>query len=418
MRHAKALGAFAAVLACVAITGCHSRSALAPTPTLYADTADDPFAQVPPPLQTTCADVVYATDRLVDADAGADKVEYGSERSLSLALGVCRVTFGTNLDWDGLVAASRSSRRTRPVELRLSQIDPRATFAPTGRPPRDHPDPEDVEADQRACDTLHALISARLACTPRKEVFLFVHGYDNTLEDAALRIAQIWHFLGRVGVPVVYSWPAGYDSLLHGYTRDRESGEFTVFHLKQFLRALAGCPGVTKVHMIAHSRGTDVLMTALRELHLEMGGETRARLRLGNVVLVAPDLDVDVAGQRIAAEGLGAVPERTTVYMNPEDRAINLAAWLFGSVLRLGQVSIDDMSPEVRAVWRGQKEVNFIDVHVTTDFWGHGYFTSNPSVLSDLILVLRDGRPPGAENGRPLVDSDGVIWELREGYPR
>ena len=43
---------------------------------------------------------------------------------------------------------------------------------------------------------------------------------------------------------------------------DRESGEFTVYHLKQCLRAVAACPDVERVHLIAHSRGTDVTISA------------------------------------------------------------------------------------------------------------------------------------------------------------
>ena len=72
-----------------------------------------------------------------------------------------------------------------------------------------------------------------------------------------LVIAELWHFLGRQGVPILYTWPAGFGGL-RGYTRDRESGGFTIFHLKQFLRLLASTPELEELNIIAHSRGTDV----------------------------------------------------------------------------------------------------------------------------------------------------------------
>ena len=103
-------------------------------------------------------------------------------------------------------------------------------------------------------------------------------------------MAQLWHFMGRVGVPVVYTWPAGHPGLLRGYQYDRESGEFTVFHLRQALELLADCPDVEKIHIIAHSRGTDIAMSALRELHIgarAAGLDTRERYKLGTVVLAA-----------------------------------------------------------------------------------------------------------------------------------
>ena len=111
-----------------------------------------------------------------------------------------------------------------------------------------------------------AELSARLARTPVKDVYVFVHGYNNDFQNSVVTIAQLWHFLGRQGVPIAYSWPAGHGGLLRGYTYDRESGVFTVYHLKQMLRVIAACPDVRKAHLIAHSRRTAVLTSALREL--------------------------------------------------------------------------------------------------------------------------------------------------------
>src|SRR4029450_2336453 len=120
-------------------------------------------------------------------------------------------------------------------------------------------------------ETFRAAMAQLLARSDRKDVYLFVHGYDCEFEWGSYVMAQLWHFMGRGGVPVSYSWPAGSPHMLRGYQYDRESGEFTAYHLKQFLKLLGSCPGVGKVHIIAHSRGTDVATTALRELKLEMG---------------------------------------------------------------------------------------------------------------------------------------------------
>jgi hypothetical protein len=59
-----------------------------------------------------------------------------------------------------------------------------------------------------------------------------------------------------------------------------------------------------------------------------------------------------------------------------------------------------------------------IDAHVRTDFLGHSYFHENPAVSSDLILLLRDNRGPGAENGRPLIRRDNNFWEIDDTYPQ
>lgn len=79
-----------------------------------------------------------------------------------------------------------------------------------------------------AAGTLRRILARQLELTPRKEVFFYVHGYRNSFEDAAFAMAELWHFMGRIGVPIIYSWPAGYPGLF-GYTYDRESSKFTVY---------------------------------------------------------------------------------------------------------------------------------------------------------------------------------------------
>ena len=233
-------------------------------------------------------------------------------------------------------------------------------------------------------------------------------------------MAMLWHFIGREGVPAIYTWPAGSGGVVRGYNRDRESGEFTVFHLKQFLKTMADCPEVKKIHLIAHSRGTDVTVTALRELNLEFKSSamgTRSRMKLGHLVLAAPDLDWEVFNQRVIAERLGGVPESMTVYVSPNDKAIAIADWLFKSGQRVGTLLGSSVEADWQQALRQMPGVCAVDVKCDTDFLGHGYFVSSPSVLSDLILVLRDNRKPGAENGRPLVRREDGFWELRNGYP-
>src|SRR5205814_729751 len=94
------------------------------------------------------------------------------------------------------------------------------------------------------------LLRKRLAQTDHKDVYIFVHGYNNTFQDGIFRAGEVWHFMGRVGVPISYSWPAGLGGI-RGYAYDRESGEFTVSHLRHFLKAVADCPDVERVHVVA-----------------------------------------------------------------------------------------------------------------------------------------------------------------------
>jgi esterase/lipase superfamily enzyme len=275
-----------------------------------------------------------------------------------------------------------------------------------------------MQIPQEQQKSFHAVLSQRLSATTHKDVYVFIHGFNNSFADAVYRAGEVWHFMGRVGVPVAYTWPAGRGGPL-GYLYDRESGEFTVFHLKQFLRCLAACPQVERVHLVAHSRGTDVAISALRELHAmyqAQGRDTRNELKLENLVLAAPDLDEDVFVQRFIAENLLSAARRTTIYTSPSDRAIELADVAFASRHRLGQLGPSDFSPTVRQALARLPMLQFVECRVTHFSTSHDYVFAHPAALSDLILVLRERRDPGAEHGRPLRQSVEGVWELDDDY--
>ena len=83
-------------------------------------------------------------------------------------------------------------------------------------------------------------------------------------------------------------------------------------------------PELEELNLIAHSRGTDVLTSALRELYIETraaGKDFRTVYRIKNVVLAA-DLDLEVVTQRLAAEYVGLGTERTTVYVSTSIRRL------------------------------------------------------------------------------------------------
>lgn len=200
-------------------------------------------------------------------------------------MGGARVEFGENVSWDDFRRESLSDKRSLKLDPHVKRTVEAARF-PDSPMPLIRNEEGDLGVDSgvaREAEEVGALVKGelerRLGTLERKEVFLFIHGYNNQFNDAAITMAQLWHFMGRVGMPVIYSWPAGRGGL-RGYTTDSESGKFTNYHLKQFLRSVAELEGLEKLHILAHSRGTDVAMTALKELHLEyraQGRGTQAR---------------------------------------------------------------------------------------------------------------------------------------------
>lgn len=399
---------------------------LMPTPNLYSRTSDNPFAEVSPAFRTNTVKLLYLTDRAPEGTPGKDS-HYGFRRSLSLAFGTTTVRIGTDLSWDELVTVSRSAERRRRVPMSMIETRELGRFPPV--PTREIEKagqwveaPESVAARLAAEAGLKALVAGRLALTPTKEVYVFIHGTGSDFEGPMVVMAGLWHFMGRSGVPVVYTWPSsGVDDSITGYDYTRESSEFTVYHLKHALRLLAACPGVEKVHIIAHSRGTDTALTAIRELNIDIrasGGNTRKALKLGCVVLAAADMDLEVSTQRVSAERLMRVPEQMVLYVSPSDMRLRLASFFFGSRDRLGQSHVNDRTPRRDELLKHLPDIQFIDAGVAGSGHGsHFYFYGHPAVSSDLILLLRDNRGPGAENGRPLEREAGGLWRIGPDYP-
>jgi esterase/lipase superfamily enzyme len=410
-----------------------------PTPNLYAWGNFDPFEKVPLELQSNRVEVMYCTDRMPEGPS-SDRPEYGYERSRSVAWGACELVIGDHVSWEQLVKASRSKNRDVSLPLTVKRVHELGRLAPTPRKTFEVVDenvtPQATAAaaaaaatqpsgyardDTAAEEAFRRDLSARLARTPNKEVFVYVHGFANNFYNAVDVVGELWHFMGRRGVPIAYTWPAGSPSLLRAYMYDRESSEFTVYHFKQVLKLIASCPDVEKVNIISHSRGTDVASSALRELHLEIRGtglNTRKVLKLGTLILAAPDLDFDVVVQRLTTERLGQVPEHCALYVCSQDKALGLSNWLFSGETRLGQLKSSMFPPAELEAMRRDGSVQPIDARVSDlDVFGHSYFYSNPAVSSDLILLLRYDLAPGAENGRPLRVTKNSFWAIDDDYP-
>jgi esterase/lipase superfamily enzyme len=415
-------------------SGCGGPTPLMPTPNIYARGFADPFENLSPELRTNAVDVLFMTDRKPEPDSKPDQMKYGVKRSRSVGYGIATVEFGKDVSWEELEKASKRSKRDKPLPMNLTRTVEVGRFPDTPRSLTEsdvdspiaetagtQPTTTKVERDEEIVRA-EALLSEKLAQVRDKEVFIFVHGYNNNFYNAVTTIAGLWHFLGRRGVPIAYTWPAGQSGLLRGYTYDRESSEFTVFHLKQMIREVAHNPDVKKINLIGHSRGTDVVISALRELHLEINGagkNTRDELKLGTLVLAAPDIDFDVMVQRMMTARLGRIPERFALYVCSKDSALGLSNWLFGGGGRVGKLRSDMFTPAELKALRATKTVQIVDAKIRNPgAFGHDYFHSNPAVSSDLIMLMRYHMMPGEVFGRPLGSDGTGFWIVDDKYPK
>ncbi len=239
------------------------------------------------------------------------------------------------------------------------------------------------------------------------------------------------HFLGREQVCAFFTWPASSSgNFLTSYTTTTESADFAVEHLKKTIRMLADTPGVGGLQLLAHSRGAAVMLKAVRELALEAiaaGKEPVDLYKIDNLVLLSPDIDVEIASQQITGfisdpDLVTVWPEgrlprtlkgRLTIYASPEDRALLVSKILFRSRFRVGQLRPEDIPPQAQRFLGAIGRLDLISYEgERTDWFGHSYFTTNPMVSSDLVELIRYGKKPGEPGRQNLIKTSPVTWKF------
>jgi len=169
-----------------------------------------------------------------------------------------------------------------------------------------------------------SLASALPRTEGRRDVLLYVHGYNETFESAALDAARLSDGLGFRGETVLFSWPSRAKIL--DYLTDRESAMWSRDALETVLDDLVSHPSVGTVHVVAHSMGSMVTVEALRQLHLRLG--EKADGRLGAIVFASPDVDVD--GFSASVRKMGTLNGKMVVVLASDDRALAVSATLAG----------------------------------------------------------------------------------------
>jgi esterase/lipase superfamily enzyme len=233
------------------------------------------------------------------------------------------------------------------------------------------------------------------------ELLVYVHGYNTSFEDAALRAAQLAVDLQMTGPPVFFSWPSHANAAR--YTFDETNALASDTYLREFLETLVRQCGAKKIHLLAHSMGNIVLTDALRELTRDLSSEERAIVH--EVVLAAPDIDRRVFLREIAPAI--APNHHVTLYVSAKDVALGTSR-RFHDHQRAG-----DARPQI-TLFEG---IDTIDASfVDTSKLGHSYYSEQVPVLFDLLQLFKNGYPPAERPSlEKLNDGGRSYWKLVAG---
>jgi esterase/lipase superfamily enzyme len=202
--------------------------------------------------------------------------------------------------------------------------------APPGDPGRDF---VTVSAGYLDANAFARSLTTEIKAGKSTKVLVFVHGFNNRFDDAVYRLAQIVHDANTPAIPVLFTWPSRGRIGLRSYTYDRESANFSRDALEDLLAFLDRNPAITEVDLLAHSMGNWVALEALRSRAIRNPARPG---KLRNVLLVAPDVDVDVFRTQIRR--IGPKGPRFFLFVSQDDRALSLSRTIWGDVPRLGDI--------------------------------------------------------------------------------
>lgn len=303
-------------------------------------------------------------------------VEYGGGRG-ELRFGVCQVSLPPGHERGTMESPSYLHLEWRP--------DPKKHVALL----------ETIELDREAC---LAKLNEDLAQSDRQEIFVFIHGYNVSFEDAARRTGQLAHDLDFPGPAMLYSWPS--QGTTAGYPVDENNVAWTVPHLKDVLQTLQRQTGADAVHVVAHSMGNRALTAAVRELALE-GKMTDAPL--GQIVLAAPDVDAEVF-RRDLLPAMQASAERVTLYASSYDRALIVSKTLHGYP-RAGE------SGEGLVLAQGLETIDVSGIDLS--LLGHSYYGDVVRVVDDLKTLIFENKAAAARPYLVAREKQGLAyWQV------
>lgn len=243
-------------------------------------------------------------------------------------------------------------------------------------------------------------ISDLVESAEAKEVLVFVHGFNVTLEEATARAAQICEDMPFHGVVIAFSWPSLAET--SAYLADEVVAERYFWNLGQLLARLHSVlPDETGLSVLAHSMGNRVTLRAICTLTGSMGPTgtrpfmERAELRtrfpefsswaesriqtppLSNLIMAAPDVGREEFISFLS--DIRHTASRLVLYSSDRDVALEGSRRIHGDY-RAGdsraRIQIDGL------------QVIHVTGYSMLDPTGHSYYGSNDAVLTQLSRML------------------------------
>lgn len=312
-----------------------------------------------PEAGTTEHVILVASSRARDPQPG---VFYSGERTPALSFAKVEMTVPPNHK-PGMVESPKQS----PPNPATDMVVREAVYRDT---------PQEFASD----------LKSELAKWPagKRQAVIFVHGYNTLFSEALYRLTQMAEDSKAPGVPVLFTWASR--GSVGDYVYDNNSATAARDRLEETIR-LVFDSGADQVSIVAHSMGNWVTVEALRQI--QISGKPLPANKIGNIVLAAPDIDVDVFKSQLKRFGKPAKP--FIVIVSRDDKALAFSDLIAGDKPRLGAYTNDSDLVELGAVVIDMTEVK------SSDGLNHSKFAQLAEMAPELRgMIMRAQSKVGA----------------------
>ena len=381
----------------------HPPMRLMPVPLLFREGAGAILGVTPELVEDSRIPLYYATNRLPVGPQDDRLYTVAPDRRLHLGTATLRIgdenaTLAQLYEW-----TTGTGTSDRPF-IHLENMR-EAANVPQGEAP---------DADALG---FFAGIDAALAASRGRDLIVYVHGANTTVERAAGQAAQLRHFTGRDAVVVLYAWPTAENFLR--YPRDIETAFGAAPHLAEFLDLLAEHTSARAIDVFTYSAGATIGSAALARVAAD---HPAAAARLGEIVHAAPD--ADFRGFVDDLETYAPHARRTTAAVNLGDSALRLAQ-VVNRASRAGRPDLAELDEEAAAWLLDAADDDGLEiVQVSPETMpalpatSHTFWYDDPWVSGDVLVTLLFHLAPAERGLDPGTAASGTrYWTFPADYP-
>ncbi len=380
---------------------------LMPAPKAFTDGLPTAFAANPELAKDNRIEFFYATNRLAVGPRNNRTYAIAPGRDLHLGVGTIRIG-GPQTTWDQIYAFSTGRSDDKRPQLNLEGL---AEFASLD---------EDADPLPPGARAWFQLIDAALERSADKDIIIYVHGANSTVERAAGQAAQLRHFTGQNSLVLLFAWPTAENFLR--YSDDIETAFGAAPRLARLVQLLAANTRARTIDVMTYSAGGTVGSDGLALVGREARLPGAADPRLGEVYHAAPD--ADFRGFVDDLRDYAGVARRVSVAVNLGDSTLRLSQTINrGS--RAGRPDIAELSPnQARFLLDAVTEQGVEAIRVRPENIpglserSHTFWYNDPWVSSDVLITFLFHLSPEARGlkGEPAADGAATVWTFPADY--